>query len=108
MIVTDSPGVNERLLIALAVARKSGTPAYEIAAECHVHPSDLSRWAYGRSRPSLEAARRVAKVLGQPSATLFPDPTDTLNPQTNQNATRPASGPGVSEIEGTHAADDVA
>ena len=64
--------LNERLILALAHARAQGRSAAKVAALADVHPSEVSRWAYGHRSPTPAQAARVAQALGCEVSDIFP------------------------------------
>jgi transcriptional regulator with XRE-family HTH domain len=68
------PQHRPRAALAAAVlgARLRGEPGYSIAQRAGISPAFLSMVVHGRERPSLTTAERLAAVLGQSVAQLFP------------------------------------
>lgn len=76
----EADGLNEPLIIALALARARGVPTYQIAAQIGVHPSYLSRWATGERHPNREQAERLADALDVDVSELFPSTSEAALP----------------------------
>jgi hypothetical protein len=77
---SDKAGkVNEALLFALARARATGTPQWQVSALAGVNPTLLSLWVHGHRAPRAEEARRVADVLGAEVRDLWPDLPENKN-----------------------------
>lgn len=56
------------LVVALAV---DGRPLYQIAGQAKISPQVICDYKAGRARPSPEAAKRLARVLGTTVEELF-------------------------------------
>ena len=62
--------MNEALKMALL---RSGVPQFEIARQTGLSETKLSRLVRGRLSPSLEEATRLAELLHEHVAHLFPE-----------------------------------
>ena len=71
MIAGADGAYNERLIVALALAKADGVPQWGIATRSEMSPSLLSLIAHGHRTPSRTQAERIAAALGLPVDQLF-------------------------------------
>ena len=56
-----------------ALLDKTNKTAYQVSKETGISQTAFSNWKSGRSEPSIESLRKIAKYFGIPIEDLLPD-----------------------------------